>query len=118
MFGITATSTSVIAIKLSTGPFITASSVAEHLSLSVEGMSVTFNDGNLAPFTDEAKVRKLYRLSGAGKEGSKGKRRRKDGSEEGSAAVDGVGRADRDPEKERKELEIAILGLMALRGAV
>ncbi|KAK4696308.1 hypothetical protein P7C71_g1589, partial [Lecanoromycetidae sp. Uapishka_2] len=70
--------------------------------------------------TDIPKVRKLYKLSGVAEDGSKGKRRRKDGSEEGSRD-DGVaerGEAGKDLGRERKELEVAVLGLMALRGAV
>ena len=68
-----------------------------------------------------AKIRKLYKLSGVGEADSKGKRRRKDGSEEGSGGrVDGskAGNAGTDGGREEKELEVAILGLMALRGAV
>ncbi len=69
-----------------------------------------------------AKIRKLYKLSGVGETDSKGKRRRKDGSEEGSGGggIDGskAGNAGTDGGGERKELEVAILGLMALRGAV
>ena len=73
---------------------------------------------------DVGKIRKLYRLSGVGEgEGDpKGKRRRKDGSEEGSGGGGGggskVGTAGYGGERDRKELEVAILGLMALRGAV
>ena len=69
---------------------------------------------------DVAKIRKLYKLSGVGEADSKGKRRRKDGSEEGSGDVGGskAGNTGADANRERKELEVAILGLMALRGAV
>lgn len=69
---------------------------------------------------DVGKIRKLYKLSGAGEADTKGKRRRKDGSEEGSGGVDGskVRNTGNDADRERKELEVAVLGLMALRGAV
>lgn len=69
---------------------------------------------------DIARVRKLYKLGGVGDDGNKGKRRRKDGREEGSDLVDGASDRDKDggAEREWKELEVAILGLMALRGAV
>ena len=70
---------------------------------------------------DVGKIRKLYKLSGVGKADPKGKRRRKDGSEEGNGGVvDGgtVGSVGEDAGRERKELEVAVLGLMALRGAV
>lgn len=73
---------------------------------------------------DVGKIRKLYKLSGVvGEADVKGRRRRKDGSQEGSGGGGGVdvskaGNTASDAEKERKELEVAILGLMALRGAV
>ena len=56
-----------------------------------------------------------------GEADAKGKRRRKDGSEEGSGGVVGgskAGSTGSDADGEREELEVAILGLMALRGAV
>ena len=65
---------------------------------------------------DLATIRKLYKLSGVGEHACKGKRRRKDGIEEGSGLVDLA--SIEDSERVRKELEVAILGLMALRGAV
>ncbi|KAL9136586.1 MAG: hypothetical protein Q9175_002205 [Cornicularia normoerica] len=121
-FGITATTTHLLAIKLSTNPSITASTVSEHLTTSVEGTEVDFSDATLAEMADVGKIRKLYKLSGVvGEADAKGKRRRKDGSEEGSG-VDVVGseagNAGNGAEEERKELEVAVLGLMALRGAV
>lgn len=68
---------------------------------------------------DLAKIRKLYKLGGVGEDSSKGKRRRKDGSEEGSHGDDIAKqtRLEIVPGWERKELEVAVLGLMALRGA-
>ena len=69
---------------------------------------------------DIARIRKLYKLGGTGDDGNKGKRRRKDGSEEGRDIIDEVGDTEKGfgAERVRKELEVAILGLMALRGAV
>ncbi len=119
-FGITATTTNLLAIKLSTSPSITPSSVAGHLSASVKGTLIDFNDQTLAPLTDVAKVRKLYKLGGVGEVTSKDKRRRKDGSEEGSRGDDLLEQIgiEKNSSIERKELEVAVLGLMALRGAV
>ena len=62
------------------------------------------------------KIQKLYKLGGVGEEGSKWKRRRKDGTAESSDLAEGT--AAEGAERERRELEVAILGLMALRGAV
>ena len=69
---------------------------------------------------DIARIKKLYKLGGIGDGGYKGKRRRKDGSEEGNDLIDGLDDKDKGggAEGERKELEVAILGLMVLRGAV
>lgn len=88
----------------------------------MEGTAVDFSDVTLAEMADVGKIRKLYKLGGVvGEADAKGKRRRKDGSEEGSGG-DVVGSKVRDAgngaEEERKELEVAVLGLMALRGAV
>ena len=115
-FGITPTTTNLLAIKLSTDTSITSSTISEHLSASIQGIQVEFNDTKLAGLNNIAKIRKLYKLGGVGEEGSKGKRRRKDGTVESSGLVDGT--AAKDAERERRELEVAILGLMALRGAV
>jgi len=119
-FGITATTTNLLAIKISTSPSITSSSVAGHLSASVKGTLIDFNDQTLAPLTDVAKVRKLYKLGGVAEVNSKGKRRRKDGSEEGSRGDDVLEQTgiEKNSSIERKELEVAVVGLMALRGAV
>lgn len=71
--------------------------------------------------TDVARVRKVYKLNAVGDGGSKGKRWRKDGSEEASGGVEeGVVVQDGDGkgEREKRELEVAVLGLIALRGAV
>ena len=86
----------------------------------MKGTPVIFDDQVIASLTDVAKVRKLYKLNGGGEDGSKSKRRRKDGTEEGSRMGDDVVEMNGtgDVGKERKELEVAVLGLMALRGAV
>lgn len=119
-FGITPTTSNLLAIKLSTSPSITPSSISQHLSTSIKGTLVEFSDASLAKTADIARIRGLYKLGGVGEEGGKGKRRRKDGSEEGGGLVDGGGEKERGggEERERKELEVGILGLMALRGAV
>lgn len=82
--------------------------VARHLESVIEGENVEFCDAALRKVTDVGLVRKLYKL-GAEDAGKKG-RRRKDGGSEGQ----GVVRVDE--EEERRELEVAVLGLMALRG--
>ena len=94
--------------------------MSQHLSISIKGTLVEFSDANLANTVDIAKIKKLYKLGGIGDDGTKGKRRRKDGKEEGSDLLNGLKDTDKGggAERERKELEVLILGLMALRGAV
>ena len=94
--------------------------MSQHLSTSIKGTRVEFSDANLANTADIGRIKKLYKLGGIGDDGSKGKRRRKDGREEGSDLISGLNEKDKGggAERERKELEVAILGLMALRGAV
>ncbi|CAF9943031.1 MAG: hypothetical protein ALECFALPRED_010449 [Alectoria fallacina] len=141
-FGIAATTTNLVAIKLSTSPDITASTVSEHLAASVKGTAVEFSDAALAQTPDVGRIRKLYKLSGVVRGGAAddhkfGKRRRKDGSESedgssggggsdgdgddgkgGGGGDTGGGGGGAEEGERRRELEGAILGLMALRGAV
>ncbi|KAL2350780.1 kinase binding protein CGI-121-domain-containing protein [Cryomyces antarcticus] len=98
-FGITDTTTSVLAIKVATNDSITASAVQEHLSRNVEGDSI--------PFSDE--VKKIYKLdsppAGGGKKGK--------AETKYSGALNGmVDEAD-----ERREMEVYLLGIMALKGS-
>ncbi len=99
-FGITPTTTNLLAIKVSTDaqPF-TGEQIQQQLTSVVEGEQVPFEDDVLAGMTDLARVRKIYKLNVQG-----GKK---------DAVVNGVGKE----ETERKELEIMVLGSMALRGA-
>lgn len=104
-------------VKVGVDEGVTGEGVAEELERVIEGRGVEFCDEGLRAVTDVGKVRRLYKLPLGGGGGDKGQRRRKrkDGSEEGSGEVVRVGRGE---EWERRELEVAILGLMALRGAV
>lgn len=114
-FGIAHTTKDLVVVKLATDAKITRESVEGHLRNSIEGTLVKFSDDTMKGITDVGKVRKLYKLPVLGKGEAKSKRRRKDGSEEGTGEAIGAGKG---AEWERKELEVAILGLMALRGAV
>ncbi len=116
-FGIGDATTELVVVKVATDEGITGEGVAEELEGVVEGRGVVFCDEGLRAVTDVGKVRRLYKLPLGGGEGDKGQRRRKrkDGSEEGSGEVVRIGKGK---EWERRELEVAILGLMALRGAV
>ncbi|RAL60431.1 hypothetical protein DID88_000206 [Monilinia fructigena] len=86
--------------------------IASHLSSVIEGQAVEFNDDVLRFTTDIARVRKLYKLnSGGGSGGGK-----KGGSVNGKANGASASASEKE-EDERKELEIMVLGAMALRGA-
>ena len=66
---------------------------------NVQGVRQEFNDFNLAAISDEANVRKTYKLQALGKDSV--------------ASVKGP----KEALNARCDLEISILGLMALRGA-
>lgn len=82
--------------------------VQQHLSSSVEGKPIDFSDQTLAQMTDLARVRKIYKLSTPAV--AKGRQ-----SVRGNAAVLNGDSAALD--LDRKEIEVNVLGLMALRGA-
>ncbi|KAI9861416.1 MAG: hypothetical protein M1813_005313 [Trichoglossum hirsutum] len=104
-FGISDNTTSLLVIKVSTSPSITHESVARHLDLVVKGTPVEFSDNNLSEMTDISRVRKVYKLN-KGQSVSPSKRMGAEGR-----GIDGVRLS------EVKELEIAVIGAMALRGA-
>ncbi|KAI9784363.1 MAG: hypothetical protein M1816_000887 [Peltula sp. TS41687] len=101
-FGIDDSTTSVLVIKVSTTPTITHESVQQHLDSVIEGTAVQFSNENIRAMTDFAKVRKVYKLND-----SSGKKRGKAGDQLGT---DGA-------EQNMTEIESAILGAIALRGA-
>ncbi|CAL8582880.1 hypothetical protein XPA_008521 [Xanthoria parietina] len=104
-FGVSPATTSLYAIKLSTTPSVTATTVQQHLSDSIEGQSVLFSDVEIAKFTDIGKVRKAYKLSDT---------RKKTGGGSGKGLENPYSCSG---EAERSGLEGMVLGLMALRGA-
>lgn len=118
-FGVSPTTTSLCAIKLSTSPSVNATTVQQHLSESIEGDAVPFSDAEIARFTDIGKIRKAYKLVDSakqtGRHKSKGLRVRDTQCQDKSVdLVNGDGRC---AEAERRNLEVMVLGLMALRGA-
>jgi len=82
-------------VKLSTSPDTTAETIANHLESAVEGIWTEFNNAALVGISDIPKITKIYKLQDSTN------RKRKDE----------VGEVD------RSEAEVAVLGLMALRGA-
>ncbi|KZF24440.1 CGI-121-domain-containing protein [Xylona heveae TC161] len=113
-FGVNDTTTNLLVIKICTGGEITTDGVRTHLSRAVDGAAVPFIDESLRSMTDLAKIKKIYKIGTSNNVGSAGKRNKSDISPTGSQMVLNGNQAEL---KERKELEVAILGLMALRGA-
>ncbi|PBP20794.1 hypothetical protein BUE80_DR008139 [Diplocarpon rosae] len=110
-FGITASTASLLVLKLSTptSPF-PAADVQVHLASSVTGDQVAFTDQVLEKMTDVARVKKIYKANGGA--GGKGRERGHVGGNGTKVSVQSeVGEAER----ERRELEVLVLGAMALR---
>ena len=104
-FGITPSTTNLLIVKVSSPSSpSTSDAVQAHLSRVIEGEQVAFGDENLGGVTAEGRtrVRKLYKLGS-------------------TAAVNGVkgvnGHVSGREDEERRELEMQVLGSMALRGA-
>jgi EKC/KEOPS complex subunit CGI121/TPRKB len=99
-FGVSPTTTSLLIIKISTpSAQVTAQQIQEHLTKSIEGKQVPFEDDVISKLTDLARIKKIYKLNAAGRGGKK-------------ETAGGVTETE-----ERKELEIFVLGSMALRGS-
>lgn len=93
---------------MATSAEITNERVQQHLSSAVEGKPIDFSDQTLAQITDLERVRKIYKLSApAVTEGRQ--------LAQGNAAV--VNGKPGVMDHDRKEIEVNVLGLMALRGA-
>jgi len=111
-FGITPTTTNLLIIKVSTPSSpATAEEVQSHLTSSIEGEQVSFEDSVLQEMTDVARVKKIYKLNSSGGGGGK-KKGQVNGA--GSEGLNGNGVGSE--VDERKDLEISVLGCMALRG--
>lgn len=105
--------------------------VWDHLKGSVEGQVLEYGEVEMGRCCDVEKVRRVYKLGGGGGQSAKG-RRRKDGGNEGArqgerdvkgaeavaGSLEGLPDGQNIEVTQRKELEMQILGLMALRGAV
>ena len=107
-FGIGDTTLDLLVIKVSTSPSVTFESVRSHLESVVDGTCADFNDESLQVTSDLGKIGKAYKIDSS--VSSKGQIRSLKSDMSGMAGIDPVA-------KERKELEIAILGAIALRGA-
>lgn len=84
---------------------ITHNSVKNHLTSTFQGEMIDFSDNILAQKADLTRIKKIYKLNQSAQAGGK---KRQD-------AIDEVARVKTDINI--GELEVFILGLMALRGA-
>ncbi|KAL1632768.1 hypothetical protein SLS58_011315 [Diplodia intermedia] len=119
-FGVQDTTTALLAIKVPTdGLPLSAAQVQAHLSESVEGTAVPFTDDSLAEFSDLARIRKTYKLDAAlpSQKGKNPPKKRKQPN--GVAHLNGsaTDEAPPSPSDDRKEMEVCILGIMALKGS-
>ncbi|KAL8919085.1 MAG: hypothetical protein Q9208_006969 [Pyrenodesmia sp. 3 TL-2023] len=116
-FGISPATTALYAIKVSRTSSISAATVGQHLSDSIEGTSLPFQEAEISKFTDITKVRKIYKLAGPGKSSDKASGNARDGRREEHEGASLVTEDGRKRKIEKRELEKMVLGLMALRGA-
>ncbi|OJK03111.1 hypothetical protein ASPACDRAFT_113841 [Aspergillus aculeatus ATCC 16872] len=96
-FGIADSTKDLLVIKVSMTPDVTHDSVATHLSQHVDGSTVPFDDENLSNIADVTKIKKAYKL-GALKTPSS--------TQANGTQGDGM-----------RQLELSIMGAIALRGA-
>ncbi|MCJ1428045.1 hypothetical protein MMC29_005952 [Sticta canariensis] len=106
IFGISKTTTDLLVIKLSTSPDITDESVKAHLQAVIQGESIEFCNDNLAKVVHVARVRKIYKLSGLARPVGRKKQEASGPTENADNEVSTM-----------SELEMSILGLIALKGA-
>lgn len=102
-FGISDTTTNLLVIKLSTSPEITNESVRTHLEAVIQGESIEFCNQSLAKAVDVARVRKIYKLNVPSQPVGRKK-------QEASGPIESE-------ESVMTELEMLILGSIALKGA-
>ncbi|KAH8813078.1 kinase binding protein CGI-121-domain-containing protein [Xylogone sp. PMI_703] len=103
-FGVQATTQNLLVMKVSTPARpVTAEMVQAHLNQAIEGEQITFGDGNLSDMTDIARVKKVYKLNTVS-------------SVNGDALKKAVANGDGKGKDWRGELEVLLLGAMALRG--
>ena len=98
----------LLVIKVAISPNTSLDSVKAHLDSSVQGKAVTFDDDVLQGMTDMARLKKVYKLNSGNSRTSK-----PTGGAKAASGMNGTV----DQEKERLEMEVAIIGIMALRGA-
>lgn len=100
-FGVSEATKHLIVLKVATKPEVNLSSVQSHLGSAVKGEERAFADDELKDVTDTSRLRKVYKLPTVQKPPPK---------KSLNGEVD-------QPVDDRHDLEVQIIGLMALRGA-
>ncbi|EXJ61585.1 hypothetical protein A1O7_02013 [Cladophialophora yegresii CBS 114405] len=101
-FGVSETTKNLLVLKVATSPEITLESVSQHLSANIKGQECAFSDAIFGKVADVERIRKVYKLRAATSPG------RSTANANGDYGSSSNGSED---------LEVQILGLMALRGA-
>lgn len=97
-FGITDSTTDLLVFKIPVIPEITYESVSAHLGEFVKGSPESFDDETLSEISDIGKIKKAYKLGSLPSQPAK--------TDMANGQDDG-----------RRQLEICLLGAIALRGA-
>lgn len=92
-YGISPSTKDLIVVKVSEGNGPSADEIQSHLDADFQGERIPLTDENIAAATDAAKVSKYYKLNGL-------------------TWLDSI----KDPAAKHKEMEMLIIGGMALRG--
>ena len=108
-FGLDHATKSLIVVKVSNPPSITQDSVDQHLKMIVHGAAREFSDTNIRRLTDMARMRKNYplKLDAFKPKVTEPLGHRPDEADQEMPSAPAV----------LREMELAILGIMALRGA-
>ncbi|KAI9705297.1 MAG: hypothetical protein M1820_005296 [Bogoriella megaspora] len=113
-FGLSDNTKDIVAIKIGCPdhPHINESSVQNHLSSNVEGITVDFSDATFAETRDVPRIRKIYKIPDTASAQPKGKKGQKQTN--GTSYDAEITKNEVD---EIKELEAVILGMMTLKGS-
>lgn len=97
-FGIADTTNDLLVIKVPVVSGVTHESVAAHLEEHVQGSQVPFNDDTLSAVSDVGRIKKAYKLGSLPSQPAK------------------AGQVN-DQDDGKRQLELCLLGAIALRGA-
>lgn len=92
--------TNLLVIKVATTPEVTSASVGQHLSEHIKGTEIPFDDASFHDISDLNRIKKIYKIAPPAA--------RKVGKQ-ANGVPSGI--------NQTRNLEVQILGAMALRGA-